>query len=112
MPQVVRHARYKNAMGKVIDKKSPQWQRKEEQDDVRSDTVIELTEKLIALITDPAGPVYPTGVQVAALVLATKTVTLSYRDATTEAAAQEMVRQAQELVNQYDVRNGDGKTIG
>ncbi len=91
-------------MGDVLDPKPPQWQRKEQLEDIPEDRVLLLATKLKAQID---AEVDSTLVQLAALRLVTKAVVGNYRNIVGTEAARELMRQASEMCEQYAVRGID-----
>jgi hypothetical protein len=98
-------------MGDVLDPKPPQWQRKQALEDVPEDRVLILASKLKSELTEIiAGEVDSTLVQLAALRLVLKAVVGNYRIIMGHAAAKELMRQASEMAEQYQVNGIDEPT--
>ena len=98
-------------MGNLLDPKPPQWQRKETLDDVSEDRVVLLASKLKSeLIQIIDGEVDSTLVQLAALRLVLKAVVGNYRSVMGHDAAKELMRQASEMAEQYQVNGIDEPT--
>lgn len=91
-------------MGDLLDPKPPQWQRKEPLEDIPEDLVLTLAGKLKEQID---ADVCSTLVQLAALRLVTKAVLGNYRNIVGTDAAREVMRQASEMCEQYEVKGVD-----
>ncbi len=96
-------------MGDVIDPKPPQWQVKQPRDDVPEDRVLLLANRLKEQLDNE---VDSTLVQLTALRLVLKAVVGTYRTVVGYDAAKELMRQASEMCEQYEVRgiNDDNDT--
>lgn len=92
-------------MGEVLDPKPPQWQRKQPVEDVPEDLVLLLASKLKAVID--GGSEDSTLVQLAALRLVLKAVIGNYRAIMGHTTAKEMMRQAAEIADQYQINGID-----
>lgn len=88
-------------MGDLLEPKPPQWQRREHVEDVPEDRVLLLTEKIWQSLHSE---VDPTVVTLAAIRLVMKGIVGHYRKAVGHEAAKELVRQAAELADKYEVR--------
>ena len=91
-------------MGDLLEPKPPQWQRKEELDDISEDRVLLLANNLKAVIDSE---VDSTLVQLAAMRLVLKAIVGNYRSIVGHEAAQELMRQASVMCEQYEVKGID-----
>lgn len=95
-------------MGDLLDPKPPQWRRREALEDVSEDRVLLLAEKLKRQIEQQVDDdVDSTVVQCAAIRLVLKAIVGNYRSIMGHVAAQELMRQASELSEQYQVNGID-----
>ena len=87
-------------MGEVLDPKPPQWRRKESEPEQKEDRVIALSVGISRLFGSEAdNPV----TQLSSLKLVQKTIIAFIVKAYGSETAKEALRQADELVNQYDI---------
>lgn len=91
-------------MGDLLKPKPPQWQRKEVLEDVPEDRVLLLASNLKAVIDSD---VDSTLVQLAAIRLVLKAVVGNYRSIVGHEAAQELMRQASVMCEQYEIKGID-----
>jgi hypothetical protein len=91
-------------MGRIIDPRPPQWERKQPVDDVREDRVLCLAESLLRVLT---GETDPTAVQLAALRLVQKAVIGNYSSAMGLDNAKAVLAQATELASCYAINIAD-----
>ena len=87
-------------MGDLVDPKPPQWQIKQPRDDVPEDRVLLLANKLKQQVDSE---VDSTLVQLTAIRLMLKAVVGTYRSVVGHEAAKELMRQASEMCEQYEV---------
>ena len=95
-------------MGDVLDPKPPQWQRKVALEDVPEDRVLLLAGKLKAQVDAyVAADVDSMLVQLVAIRLVLKAIVGNYRNIVGHEAARELMRQASEMCEQYQVNGID-----
>ncbi len=94
-------------MGKLVDPKFPQWQRKnpDTSEGEAQDDVLGLLQKFMSILESE---VVTTVVQLAALRLIQKAVIGNYQLAMGSEDTKELLRQAQELASEYMIRGHDG----
>jgi hypothetical protein len=85
-------------MGKIIDPRPPQWERKQPVDDVKEDRVLRTADALLQVLT---GETDPTVVQLAALRLVQKAVIGTYQSAMGLDNTKEVLKQATEMASCY-----------
>ena len=93
-------------MGDVIDRKPPQWQKREQVEKGEDAMVLRLASAVLQVLTDE---VVPTQAQIAVLQLVQRAVLGNYLAATPSTTAREVLSQAADLARQYDVRGADGQ---
>jgi hypothetical protein len=93
-------------MGDLLDPKPAQWQRKVPLEDIPEDRVLLLANRLKAVIDSE---VEPTIVQLAGLRLVLKAIIGNYRAIVGHETAKEMMRQASQLTEQYEVKGIDDR---
>ncbi len=92
-------------MGEILDPKPPQWQREQPLEDVAEDRVLLLADRLMRTLTD--GELDSTLVQVTSLMLLLKATVGNYRSIVGKEAANELSRQASEMLAYYRINGVD-----
>lgn len=92
-------------MGDVIDPRPPQWQHKAPPEDVPEDRVLMLTSALMAVLY--TSDIDSMLVQLAAIRLLMKGHVGNYRKHMGHEAAKELMRQASEMSEQYEIKGID-----
>lgn len=93
-------------MGDVLHPRPPQWRLKQEQADVREDRVIALYTELRKVLTEN---IDNGAVQLAALRLVQKSITMIIADGFGEDTARLTLAQAAEIAAQYEAVKGEPK---
>lgn len=91
-------------MGKVLDPKPPQWRLKKPSEDVPEDRVLLLVNKIMEALNLE---VDSTLVQLVAIRLVLKGVVGNYRNVMGHTNAEELMRQAAEMSEQYEIKGID-----
>ncbi len=91
-------------MGDLLEPKPPQWQRREHVEDVPEDRVLLLTEVLWQTLHRE---VDPTVVTLAAIRLVMKGIVGHYQKVIGRDAAKELMKQAAEMADKYEVMGVD-----
>jgi len=96
-------------MGKVLDPKPLQWQLKKPSEDVPEDRILLLVNKIMEVLNLE---VDSTIVQLTAIRLVLKGVVGNYRNVMGHKNAEELMRQAAEMSEQYEVKGIDDNPKG
>lgn len=91
-------------MGKLIDPRPPQWERRQPVDDVKEDRVLCIADALLQVLTAVTDP---TVVQLAAMRLVQKAVIGTYQGAMGLDNTKEVLKQATEMASCYVVHGVD-----
>jgi len=96
-------------MGKVLDPKPQQWQLKKPSEDVPEDRVLLLVNKIMEVLNLE---VDSTMVQLTAIRLVLKGIIGNYRKVMGHKNAEELMRQAAEMSEQYEIKGIDDNPKG
>lgn len=95
-------------MGDVIDRKPPQWQKKDQVEVGEDAMILRLAGAVLHTLNDQEA--VPTVAQLAVLKLVTRAVLGNYVAVTPSTTAREVMEQAADMASRYAVTGADGKS--